>query len=317
VFGYPVDALYRQPPFDLIAPDHTVALQQALERAIERHSVERLEVVARHQDDTSFDAEVALAPISEQDSLLGVVCNLRDISALKEVARMKDAFVSNVSHELRTPITGLKLNHSLITLDPDRSATYLERQGREIDRLNVLIEDLLRLSRLDQGRVNLDIRPVDLNMIVAQYVNDRTLLAENKDLSLSFEERTDLPDVLADAGLIGQALSVLLTNALNYTPAGGHVIVSTLVSQLDDKEWAGFSVADTGPGISPVDFSHLFERFYRGHAGHESGIPGTGLGLAIAREIVEQHGGRTEVTNRDEAEGGGAVFTVWLPVAEG
>ncbi|MEJ2150450.1 MAG: PAS domain S-box protein [Chloroflexota bacterium] len=316
VFGYHVDELHRQPPLSLIAPDHAEVMQEALARAVESHQVERRELIARRKDDITFDAEVALAPIVEEGgTLLGVVCSVRDISILKEVARMKDAFVSNVSHELRTPITGLKLNHKLIELDPEKRAVYLERQGREIDRLNVLIEDLLRLSRLDQERVTLDIRQVDLNELVAQYVNDRTPLAESQGLTLSFEERADLPAIQADEGLIGQTLSALLTNAFNYTPAGGQVVVSTQSAEFDGQRWAGFSVGDTGPGISPADFPHLFERFYRGSAGYESGVPGTGLGLAIAGEIVEHHHGRIEVANRGEGEAG-AVFTVWLPMAE-
>jgi PAS domain S-box-containing protein len=315
VFGYQVDALYRQTPFDLIAPGHAEALQAALGRAIDRRSVERLEVVARHQDGSSFDAEVALAPISVENSLLGVVCNLRDISALKEVARMKDAFVSNVSHELRTPITGLKLNHKLITMNPEKSPVYLDRLGREIDRLNALIEDLLRLSRLDQERVPLDLKPVDLNTLIAQYVNDRALLAESRGLALDFEQGENLPPALADEGLIGQAFSALLTNALNYTPTGGQVTVSTQGGQFDGKRWVEFRVSDNGPGIAPEEQPRLFERFYRGSAGFESGVPGTGLGLAIANEIVDRHGGHIEAANRGDVSG--AIFTVWLPVAEG
>jgi signal transduction histidine kinase len=256
---------------------------------------------------------VALAPIEENGDLLGVVCTMRDISMLKEVARMKDAFVSNVSHELRTPITSLKLNHKLIEMNPERTSTYVDRLGREIDRLNRLIEDLLRLSRLDQGRVNLDLRLVDLNRLAAQYVNDRTPLAESRELTLSFEALADLPMIQADEGLIGQSLSIILTNALNYTPAGGEVVVSAVSREVEGKNWAGFRVADTGPGISPEEQAHLFERFFRGNAAYESGAPGTGLGLSIAREIVERHGGHIDVANRDNPQGG-AVITVWLPI---
>jgi signal transduction histidine kinase len=239
---------------------------------------------------------------------------MRDISLLKEVARMKDAFVSNVSHELRTPITGLKLNHKLIMMDPEKSTLYLDRLGREINRLNTLIEDLLRLSRLDQGQMPLGLQPIDLNALVAQYVNDRTSLAESRELSLTLTEDKGLPSVVADAGLIEQVLSILLTNALNYTPAGGEMRVDMRSRRFENRRWVGFSVSDTGPGLAPSERDRLFERFFRGSAGYESRVPGTGLGLAIAHEIVTQHGGQIEADNRDE--GSGAVFTVWLPVEE-
>jgi PAS domain S-box-containing protein len=317
IFGYDIHELYGQPPLCLIAPDHADAMRGALQSAIDRHRVERLEVVARRKDETTFDADVALALIEEEGNLLGVVCSMRDISLLKEVGRMKDAFVSNVSHELRTPITGLKLNHRLIKMDPEKSAVYLDRLGREIDRLNGLIEDLLRLSRMDQERVPLKLKPINLNTLVAQYASDRALLAESRGLTLVFEEGTNLPLAQVDEGLIGQVLSALLTNALNYTPSGGQVTVCTQSGQFDDRQWVGFRVGDSGPGISPDELPHLFERFYRGNAAFDTNVPGTGLGLAIAREIVDRHGGRIEVANRDEAEGGGVVFTVWLPVVEG
>jgi PAS domain S-box-containing protein len=313
VFKYHVDELRGWSPTSLVTSEHADTMQDALRNAIEKHTVERLELVAQRGDDTTFDADVALAPIEENGDLLGVVCTMRDISMLKEVARMKDAFVSNVSHELRTPITSLKLNHKLIEMNPERTSTYVDRLGREIDRLNRLIEDLLRLSRLDQGRVNLDLRLVDLNRLAAQYVNDRTPLAESRELTLSFEALADLPMIQADEGLIGQSLSIILTNALNYTPAGGEVVVSAVSREVEGKNWAGFRVTDTGLGISPEEQAHLFERFFRGNAAYESGAPGTGLGLSIAREIVERHGGHIDVANRDNPQGG-AVITVWLPI---
>jgi signal transduction histidine kinase len=117
---------------------------------------------------------------------------------------------------------------------------------------------------------------------------------------------------MADANLIEQALSVLLTNALNYTPAHGQVMVQTHTDPLADRQWIGFSVIDTGLGISPDEQTKLFTRFFRGQTGRKSGVPGTGLGLAIAKEIVERHGGKIEVKS-DGIPGSGTTFTVWIP----
>ena len=116
--------------------------------------------------------------------------------------------------------------------------------------------------------------------------------------------------------MIVQAVSNLLTNAMNYTPAGGQLYIRTMMS--DDqsgKPGVAISVQDTGPGIDKDDLPHIFERFYRGSAGRETGAPGTGLGLAIVKEVVERHHGRIEVEN--VADGHGAVFKVWLPVEQG
>jgi PAS domain S-box-containing protein len=313
--GYENDEVFNRPLTDLCRSEQIQALRDAIREVAEHHEARRLEITACHKDGLPFDADIALAPIIEDDDLSGMVCSVRDISALKEVERMKDAFVSNVSHELRTPITSLKLNHRLLGMEPERQAVYAERLGREIDRLDGLIEALLRLSRLDQGRVELNITTVDLNALAAQYVHDREPLAGNTKQELLLEAEPDLPQVQADPELLGQVLSVLLTNALNYTPSGGRIVVSTHTQLKDDKIWAGFGVTDNGVGIDPDDMAHLFVRFFRGKVGRASGKPGTGLGLAIAGEIVEQHHGWIEVTSEGIA-GKGAAFTVWLPVEE-
>ncbi len=235
---------------------------------------------------------------------------------LLALTRLKDEFVANVSHELRTPLANIKLYHHLLDVWPAKHDTYLDTLQRETKRLEHIVEDLLYLSRLDQGQVALERKPVDLNVMVASHVADRTPLAEERKLALTFSGALDLPAVQADSMLLERVLSVLLTNAINYTPAGGRIEVHTHVRCTSEKHWAGFSVSDTGLGISPDEQSHLFERFYRGKAARESGAPGTGLGLATAQEIVERHEGRLEVES-EGVPGEGATFTVWLPVSEG
>lgn len=149
--------------------------------------------------------------------------------------------------------------------------------------------------------------------MLREYVTDRAPLAKQRQLSLMLDTNTPLPAVQADEQMIGQVVSILLTNALNYTPAQGQVTVRTQAAERQGQKWAGFMVQDTGLGLTPEDQKRLFERFFRGRAGRESAAPGTGLGLAIAREIVEKHRGRIEV--QSEGPGKGATFTVWLPTA--
>jgi PAS domain S-box-containing protein len=228
------------------------------------------------------------------------------------LGRTRDEFVSNVSHELRTPITNIKLYLELLGLSPDKHDQYLTTLRRESLRLESLIESLLMLSRMDQNRVPLALAPVDLNALAEEYVADRILLATNKRLNLGFQAGRGLSPVNADRNLLGEAIGILITNALNYTPAGGIIDVSTRKKRFERRLWYGITVADTGPGIDADDQARLFTRFFRGKAGLRSGTAGTGLGLAIASEIVGRHHGRLEAVNRTRPHRG-AVFHIWLP----
>ena len=222
------------------------------------------------------------------------------------------AFVANVLHELRSPIASLKLYHILLARasSPERHEEYLEAAQRETERLVRTIDGLQRLSRLDEQHTQLQLTPVDLNALAGQYVADRSLLAESRGLSLILDRRPDLPLVYGDEGLLGQVLSILLSNALSYTPGGGEIVVRSLAQERASQPWAGFSVSDTGPGIPTDEQEHLFERFFRGSVGRASDVSGAGLGLAIAREIVEQHGGGIAVESHAHV---GSTFRVMLP----
>jgi two-component system phosphate regulon sensor histidine kinase PhoR len=322
--GFLAEEMVGEYPRDLMPANPAgCELQEEALAAVEAQQAWQGELTIARKDGSTFEAEVTVAPMRTYGGEDGhSVISIRDISARKEVERMKDAFVSNVSHELRTPISGLKIYHSLLRrsdVSPEQREHYLAAVQRETQRLNLIIESLLRLSRLDQGRVEMNFAPVDLNRLAAQLVADRQPLADKAGLTLTAHPGADPPPVRADEELLGQVLSILLTNALNYTPAGGRVTVRTVVDGPvpggNGARRAGFSVSDTGPGIPLKEQAHLFERFFRGSAGRQSSAPGTGLGLAIAKEIVERHEGRIEVES-EGVPGKGATFTVWLPVAQ-
>ncbi len=231
---------------------------------------------------------------------------------LKELSRTKDEFVSNVSHELRTPITNLKLTYELMQLKPDKNEIYLGRLQRETDRLALTIDDLLRLSRFDQGRVDFDMIEVDLDELCREYVEDRHTLAKGKNIKMTYIPTENLAPITADRGFIGQVLSILLTNAINYTPENGTITVTTSAKENGNTQYMGFAVIDSGPGISPAEQDKVFQRFYRGSTASQSKVPGTGLGLAIAQEIVGYHHGQIEVESQG-VPGEGTTFQVWLP----
>ncbi len=267
-------------------------LSASLERVRQRE--QELAAFNRELDQRVADRTAQLETANEQLQVLG---------------RLKDEFVSNVSHELRTPIANIKLHHELLERAPERSADFLARLHRETERLNTLIEDMLALSRLDQERTEFNLQAVDLNALVQEHITDRAPLAQSKGLTLTAALEPDLPRVRVDPMLIGQVLSILLTNAFNYTPSGEHVRLKTETRRFGGRLWVGCQVSDTGPGISADERERVFTRFFRGHVGRESGIAGTGLGLAIAREIITRHQGRIEIDPTTT----GTAFTIWLP----
>jgi PAS domain S-box-containing protein len=269
------------------------------------------ELVNRRKDGTLYDATLTIAPLhAPAGSPAGFVGVQHDITQRKELERLKDEFVANVSHELRTPIANVKLYISLLTRGkPERREEYLQTLRRESARLDKLIENLLDLSRLDLGTTRLDLNPIDLNQLTAQLSADRAALASSRDHTIDYQAEEPQVIALADPAALGQVFTNLLTNAINYTPAGGSIVVSIAYRQQDGQRWATFTVKDTGPGISAADLPHLFDRFFRGEAGRRSGAPGTGLGLAISDKIVDRLGGQITVDNQ---LGHGAAFTVWL-----
>ena len=134
-----------------------------------------------------------------------------------------------------------------------------------------------------------------------------------KGIDLQVKTAENLPLTLVDPQLIIQALTNLLTNAMNYTPSGGGIVIETRRRLWKKQPWVTLEVRDTGPGISESEKKRIFDRFYRGLTGRASGIPGTGLGLPISKEIIERHGGRITVESKI---GEGAAFVVWLPVEQ-
>ncbi len=232
---------------------------------------------------------------------------------LKELDRLKDNFVSNVSHELRTPITNLKLHLGLLEKrGPELLDRYLPILQRETERLRRLIEDLLDLSRL-QAQASPPRRELYLlDALLAEVVATHITRAESKGLTFRHEANPDVLDVPMDRAQMMQVFTNLIGNAVAYTPAGGHVTVTSYLAKDGPKEGVAVQVHNDRPTIPPDELPHLFDRFYRGSTAHESGEPGTGLGLSICREIVERHGGYIEVESR---EGEGTAFTMWLPLA--
>jgi len=244
----------------------------------------------------------------------GVVVLFQDVSREKEVERLKNELISTVSHELRTPLTTMKTFVSIVSDGIAGPVTgdqkeYLNIIMSNMNRLGRMINDLLDISKLEAGRMELKKRLVDLALLIKDQLASFMPEAENKKITLSSGLPEKLPQLYIDPDRIAQVLMNLIGNALKFTPEGGSVKVQA--QELDDS--IQVQVVDTGVGIAKENFSKLFDRFQQIDRKPGPGAKGTGLGLAISKSIVDLHKGKIWV----ESEiGKGSKFIFTLPKIE-
>ncbi|MGC9397180.1 MAG: ATP-binding protein [Anaerolineae bacterium] len=259
-----------------------------------------------------LDLELNAAPVEGDDSdgCTTAVVSIHDISHLKVMERMKTSFVANVSHELRTPITTIKLCAHLIEQHPGQLDKYLPLLIAASDQQAQLAQDIVILSRLDAGRIDLQRRPALLNELVESSFGHYRSRARQQDISLDFEPLES--DILlnVDPNHVGQLFSRLLENALAYTPKGGAITVRARHQPVAQHAGVAVTVTDTGVGVSEAEKPFIFERFFRGEKSSTFQASGTGLGLAIVKAVAQLHGGQVSV---ESVEGMGTTFSVWLP----
>lgn len=257
---------------------------------------------------------VHLAPVLMGDEFLGTVSVFRDVTAEVETERTKSEFVSTVSHEMRTPMTSIKgyvellLMGTVGTLTDDQH-NFLTIIKNNVDRLTELANDLLDLSRIESGRVELSTRVMCVEEAISQVITAIEARAKSKGLILQQDVPPDLPGVIADPARVAQILTNLVGNACQYTPTGGEIVVSARAHQ----EEVNISVSDTGIGIAPEDQNKIFDRFFRADDPLVHEESGTGLGLAIVKSLVEMHSGRIWVESELRK---GSTFTFTLPTVE-
>lgn len=229
--------------------------------------------------------------LSEQGVISGVVIVLHDVTEQESLERMRREFVANVSHELRTPLTSVKSYVETLldgaADDPEIRRRFLQVAADETNRMSRLVADLLELARIDNRRVAWHFAPTNPVVLAEEVLGAMAVQAEQKGLRVERAWPENLPPIWADRDRLKQVFINILSNAINYTPAGGRIRVS-LVRKGDYLE---VSVKDNGPGIPPQDLPRVFERFYRVDKARSREMGGTGLGLSIAREIVLAHGG--------------------------
>lgn len=259
---------------------------------------------------------VHLAPVLFRKEFFGTVSIFHDITHQVEVDRLKSDFVATVSHELRTPMTSIKGYVDILLMGAagglsEKQTHFLEVVKANTERLTILVNDLLDVSRIESGRVTLALQPLDLHELGEDLINDlyRRSLTDRKEMSFTLDAPAGLPRITGDAERVRQILSNILSNAYNFTPENGQVILRMrqvgAAVQVD--------VQDTGIGIPPAEQERVFERFYRGENLLVLSTSGTGLGLSIVKNLVEMHQGSIWLESSGLA-GEGSTFSITLPL---
>ncbi|MGA9532009.1 MAG: ATP-binding protein [Anaerolineales bacterium] len=262
------------------------------------------------RDGGTISVGVTYAPVfSEDQNLLSVVGNVRDVTRFREAEELKDTFISIVSHELRTPVALIKgyvgtLRREDAEWDPDVIRDSLEVIEEESDHLARMIDDLLDASRLQADALVLNLGEVALDDITGRIVERFSTQSDGHSFEVEFPET--FPPIRADEARLTQVISNLLSNAIKFSRDGGNIAIQGRV----DNQDVILCVQDQGPGIAAHEAAHVFDRFYRSRSTANK-APGTGLGLYLSRAVVEAHGGRIWV---DESVTKGARICFCLPI---
>jgi two-component system CheB/CheR fusion protein len=241
-----------------------------------------------------------------------IVGSLLDVTAQKQLDIAKDEFISLVSHQLRTPLTVIRVYGEMLTNGMfgkmnSEQAKWVRNMTESSAHLIDIVGDILNVSRLELGRINLSVRPVDMSMLVETGVRGVEVLAKERGATLTYDAPTGLPKVLLDDAVFAQILHNLLTNAIRYTPSGKGRIKVQLVA---DDEGYVLSVQDNGIGIPKSAQSHVFERFYRAKNAVDVEVQGSGLGLYLTKVMVDACGGSIWF---ESAPSKGTTFYVRIP----
>ena len=284
-------------------------LVQAWQRCQETEEVQ-IETV----EITSKRHFLQLTVIPDQHAPGGSLLVVQDLTRIRKLETVRRDFISNLSHELRTPLASLKaLTETLqdgALSDPKAAIRFLSLISTEVDALTQMAQELLDLSRIESGQIQLDREPVAPIALLTSAANRMKLQAERAGLVLSVDCPSTLPQVNVDARRIEQVLVNLIHNAVKFTLPGGHVILAADVAPRGEANGSAvqFVVRDSGEGIPSDEVPRIFERFYRVDKSRAGG--GTGLGLSISRHLVEANGGKIWV---ESTEGKGSAFYFIIP----
>ncbi len=281
-------------------------MDDLLKRCIKTRQTE----IVQYESGTAHRYIRVIAVPIVRDELKGTLLLIQDLTDLRDLQTTRRELIGNISHEFRTPLAGIKamvetLRDGAVD-DTETARDFLYRIDGEVDRLTQIVAELTELSRIETGRAELSLEPVDLNVLAEDVINQLRPQIERQELNAEFKLAADLPLVEADKVRMRQVIINIVHNAIKFTPPGGRITLSTGVSDGS----VVVDISDTGAGIASSDLPHVFERFYKSDR-VRSGGTGTGMGLAIAKHVVEAHGGRIWVRSE---EGRGSAFSLSLPL---
>jgi signal transduction histidine kinase len=312
LFGFPFVSDAPVPAAEVLGPEPLLPLIQKCRTGRIAHV--RHEIALSEADQpVIFDAVLSCAA-SESDHNIAVVTVLHDITREKEIAQMKNDFVSHVSHELKTPLASINAYAEMLVDgeagDAETLATFCDVIQSQAQRLTRLIDDMLNISRIESGLVKVQKDNHSMALIVRDAVEMIKSYAHEKNITLHTQAPILYDQVYIDRDMLAQVVVNLLSNAVKYTPSGGTITVQSEVNEPDNR--ITVTITDTGVGIPPEDIDHVFDKFYRVQANNKC-AKGTGLGLNLVKQIVETvHGGRVFVTS---TVGQGSTFGFELPLS--
>lgn len=285
------------------------SLHESIESVLAGSPEEEREIVIHRGLEERFFV-VHTAPL-RRDRQEGSVSVFYDVTKIRQLENMRKEFVANVSHELKTPLTSIlgyaeTLRRGALS-DPEAAGRFVEKIESNAGQLKNLVEDLLKISEIESGRMEIVKVPVRLEELVTSVAADFEEAVRKKRIHLSVQIPKTL-EVTADTSALRQVLGNLIDNAIKYTGEGGRIEVSAV----REGTACRVTVADTGIGISEKDLPHVFERFYRADKARSREMGGTGLGLAIMKHLVQAHGGEAGVKSE---VGKGTEFWFTVPLA--
>jgi NtrC-family two-component system sensor histidine kinase KinB len=288
-------------------------IQQSMESSKPPNIEEKQNIFTVERNGNRYHYQFSITPVcGKKDVLIGVVLLLRDVTRLTELDRLKSEFVMTASHELRTPLTSIGMSIDLLMEGAKKKLDEKEEQllsaaHEDLQRLKVLVNNLLDLSRIEAGKMEMEFSSIPVHLLFEKVITVFKTPAEEKGVDLSFYAPKETPNAKADLDKIIWVLNNLISNALHYTPQGGHIHLSAE----SFLPYIQISVRDDGPGI-PFEYqSKIFDKFVQIKG--DKVLGGSGLGLAICKEIVRAHGGTIWV---DSVPGEGSTFTFTLPIWE-
>ncbi|MBU1083616.1 MAG: ATP-binding protein [Candidatus Omnitrophota bacterium] len=251
----------------------------------------------------------------ENGQTVGMVSILTDMTKQKELDKMKNNFINTVTHEFRTPIVAMQKSIQVMLSGATGQLNqaqdkFLSIAKRNLERLNLLIDDLLNLSKLEEKKMSMDAREGSIKDVAEDICETIGTWMTTKSIELVKEFQNDLPPQIFDPNRIAQVLNNLLSNAIKFTPKGGKITVG--IRRAEGGKTVEVSVTDSGIGMSEEDSKKVFDKFFQIGERTTTDITGTGLGLPIAKEIVELHGGRIWIESEKDK---GSTFTFTLPLA--